>query len=95
MYRLGFEAILGIRRVGKALHIRPLLPTGWDGFTAQYRAGEALYDITVRRAASGDPPARLDGQDLAEPVIALDQAAPAPAGGESLHRIEVFVADTP
>jgi cyclic beta-1,2-glucan synthetase len=47
MYRLGLEAILGISRVGNALHITPCIPRAWPGFKVDYRFGTAHYKISV------------------------------------------------
>ena len=52
LYRLGVEAILGIRRRGDALEIAPCIPASWKGFEATYRHGGSTYHITVRNSAS-------------------------------------------
>ncbi len=41
MYRLGLEAILGLRRTGRTLRIDPCIPAGWPGFEVTYRAADA------------------------------------------------------
>ena len=43
MYRLGLEAILGIRRVGQALQINPCIPKSWTGYQVMYRDGETTF----------------------------------------------------
>jgi cyclic beta-1,2-glucan synthetase len=48
LYRLGLEAILGLRRVGEdALGVDPCIPESWPGFKLTYRYGEAAYEISV------------------------------------------------
>ena len=47
MYRLGLEAILGVRRRGDVLRISPCIPGAWPGFTITYRHGAAVYHIQV------------------------------------------------
>lgn len=47
MYRLGIEAILGLRRMGDQLQIDPVIPPEWDGFSITYRFGETVYQIQV------------------------------------------------
>jgi cyclic beta-1,2-glucan synthetase len=47
MYRLGVEAILGLRRVGRALRITPCIPKNWSGFDLAYRDGETRYQVRV------------------------------------------------
>lgn len=47
MYRLGLEAILGLRRAGKMLQIDPAIPETWRGYELTYRYGETSYRIRV------------------------------------------------
>jgi cyclic beta-1,2-glucan synthetase len=47
MYRLGVEAILGLRREGEALRIQPCIPASWDGFRARLRLGTSTYEVHV------------------------------------------------
>jgi cyclic beta-1,2-glucan synthetase len=47
MYRLGIEAILGVRRVGNSLQINPCIPKHWPGFELTYRNSTTLYHIYV------------------------------------------------
>ena len=54
MYRLGIEAILGIRRVAGGLRIDPQLPSDWPGFEATYRFEGATYYIRVERETETD-----------------------------------------
>jgi cyclic beta-1,2-glucan synthetase len=62
MHRAAVEAILGIRREGGRLIVRPALPAAWDGFSARLRIGEARYRIHVSR---GDRPAiAVDGAPI-------------------------------
>jgi cyclic beta-1,2-glucan synthetase len=48
MYRLGIEAILGIKRLGHALEINPCIPKDWPGFKVDYRFGTTHYKISVQ-----------------------------------------------
>ncbi|MFL7791211.1 MAG: hypothetical protein AB8I69_03650, partial [Anaerolineae bacterium] len=52
MYRLGIEAILGLRKVGtdqdhQALQIDPCIPRNWPGYKLTYRHGGTTYQISV------------------------------------------------
>ena len=61
MYRAGIEGILGLRREGDVLVVRPRLPADWPGFQASVTLGAARLDIRVEgRCAS----ATLDGAGL-------------------------------
>ena len=54
-YRAGLEAILGIRRAGTRLLIRPCIPASWNGVEIVYRhEGKAITLIFVRRSRN-DP----------------------------------------
>jgi len=47
MYRLGMEAILGIRHKGKFVCIDPCISTSWKGFTATLKRDRAVIEVTV------------------------------------------------
>ncbi len=67
MYRLGLEAILGLRRVGHVLRIDPCIPKGWPGYELTYREGDTLYTISVenpRGVTQGVLEITLDGDTL-------------------------------
>jgi len=74
MYRLGMEAILGLRRVGKALQINPCIPKDWPGYELTYRYGETRYQIRVENSEGinrGVKQVTLDGEVLPEGEIPL------------------------
>jgi cyclic beta-1,2-glucan synthetase len=74
MYRLGVEAILGIARVGNALHINPCIPRAWTGFKADYRFGNTHYKISVvnpHNVNRGIQQVALDGVPLSAGGIPL------------------------
>ncbi|WP_414451592.1 glucoamylase family protein [Burkholderia sp. 22PA0099] len=50
LYRAGIEGLLGVRRQGSVLSIRPCLPRAWPGFDLTLRHGTAWYEIAVKRA---------------------------------------------
>ncbi len=47
MYRLGVEALLGVKRSGNHLEIDPCIPEDWAGYDLTYRHGETVYDIHI------------------------------------------------
>jgi cyclic beta-1,2-glucan synthetase len=47
MYRLGIEAILGLKRTGKRLVIDPCIPSDWAGYELTYNDSGTLYIIRV------------------------------------------------
>jgi cyclic beta-1,2-glucan synthetase len=74
MYRLGIEAILGLKREGDHLHIDPCISSDWPGFSATYRANGTVYNIRVenpREASRGVTSVMLDGQPLPDSRIPL------------------------
>ncbi|SEM99308.1 GH36-type glycosyl hydrolase domain-containing protein [Lihuaxuella thermophila] len=48
MYQAGIEWILGLRRRGDRLYIRPCIPSEWQEFSITYRFGNSRYQITVQ-----------------------------------------------
>ena len=46
-YRVGVEEILGIKRHGDKLQIKPNIPIAWDGYKASYHYEDTTYNIEV------------------------------------------------
>ncbi|MBD9425061.1 cyclic beta 1-2 glucan synthetase [Pseudomonas sp. PDM15] len=61
MYRLIVESLLGLQRNASSLHLQPVLPADWPGFSLDYRFGTTLYRITVVQQADVVPSLYLDG----------------------------------
>jgi cyclic beta-1,2-glucan synthetase len=90
MYRLGIEAILGLRRVGATLVLRPHIPQHWPGFCLTYCFGESEYRIEVQNKTPADnnASATLDGAPVDPHQIPLvDNGQP--------HRIVLYLGATP
>ena len=75
LYRCGIESLLGIRKTGERLDIRPAIPAAWEGFRARYRFGQTVYEITVERSA---------GKSSAGPTLEIDGRAVEPGAGVPL-----------
>ena len=76
MYRVGLEAILGIRRVGKTLVIDPCIPKSWPHYQLVYRVGETTFQIDVDNPSGvnrGIKHVTLDGQVLPGNAIPLSE----------------------
>jgi cyclic beta-1,2-glucan synthetase len=74
MYRVGTEAILGLRRLGPSLEISPSIPKDWPGFEVTYRYGAATYRIRAEnpeRVNGGVKRITLDGEPLPEAAVPL------------------------
>ena len=52
MYRAGIEGILGIRRVGNALVVKPCLPETWPAFEVDIDLQNTTYSIRVENSGS-------------------------------------------
>ncbi len=61
LYRCSVEAILGIRRQGDKLFVKPAIPSHWDGYVATLRQNGATYRIEAKRE-SGQIVVRVNGQ---------------------------------
>jgi cyclic beta-1,2-glucan synthetase len=79
MYRLGIEAILGLRRRGRELQIDPCIPRAWPGYRIAYRFGRSVYRIEVLNqdgVSRGVREVLLDGASVGDGRIPLvDDAA--------------------
>jgi cyclic beta-1,2-glucan synthetase len=85
MYRLGVEAILGVRRTGKSLRIDPCIPKSWPNYQVSYRDKKTSWQIRVdnpRGVNRGVRSVTLDGQALPGNEIPLSDD-----GGH--HRVHV------
>jgi len=74
MYRLGLEAILGLRREGKTLRVDPCIPGDWPGYELTYRNGATSYRISVEnpgRVNRGVKRVTMDGEVLPNGMIPL------------------------
>lgn len=74
MYRVGLEAILGIRRTGKTLQINPCIPKSWASYRVTYRVGGTTFEIRVENPAgvsAGVRQVTLDGQVLSANAVPL------------------------
>ncbi|NLS05800.1 protein ndvB [Rhizobium sp. P32RR-XVIII] len=54
LYRAAVEGILGIRLKDKRVFVRPALPSGWDGFTAEIEHSGEKYRISVSKSSNPD-----------------------------------------
>jgi cyclic beta-1,2-glucan synthetase len=54
MYQLVVESLLGVKRSGNQLCVRPLLPKRWTRFDLHYRFGASTFAITCREVTSGN-----------------------------------------
>jgi cyclic beta-1,2-glucan synthetase len=76
MYRLGIEAILGLKRKGNRLQIDPCIPDSWGEYKLTYRDGETPYHIHIRNPQGvnrGVRQIKLDGNILPDDHIPLLQ----------------------
>jgi cyclic beta-1,2-glucan synthetase len=74
LYRVALETILGFTKRGDTLTIVPCVPSGWTGFSVDYRHGGSAYHVTVElvgAAGSDGPSVVLDGRPLAGPGLTL------------------------
>ncbi|HTP06875.1 MAG TPA: glycosyl transferase [Anaerolineae bacterium] len=76
--------ILGLRPTLSGLQIAPVIPTSWNGFSAQRVYRGVTYHIDVKRAGSGNAVAlKVDGKALEGNVV------PLPVAGTKDVRVEV------
>lgn len=74
MYQAGLEGILGFKRQGDKLVLKPCIPSRWSGFRLTYQYQTTQYEILVENPAArmtGCVKIMLDEEELPEPVISL------------------------
>jgi cyclic beta-1,2-glucan synthetase len=89
MYRLGVEAILGLKKRGRSFAIAPCVPGSWDRFVVRWRHGRSRYEITVEnpgRRNRGVAEASLDG-------VRVDSRAIPLVDDGAVHRVHVVLGD--
>ncbi|MGE6741068.1 GH36-type glycosyl hydrolase domain-containing protein [Allorhizobium pseudoryzae] len=64
LYRAAVEGILGIRREGNRLFVRPVLPAEWDGFSAELTLDDKTYKIAVAMS-DGNATVTVNGSAVA------------------------------
>ena len=78
MYQAGIEGILGIRREGAFLVVKPCIPADWPGFEAMLNVQGSRFEIKVVSGSAAHR-ATIDGADLdvsgGAVRLALDGAA--------------------
>jgi cyclic beta-1,2-glucan synthetase len=74
MYRAGVEGILGLRKRGSTLSIKPSLPSAWQGFSAALKHGGSTLRIRVERAGDAQAGLFVDGRKLDGTTVDLDAA---------------------
>jgi cyclic beta-1,2-glucan synthetase len=84
LYRLMVESLLGIKRLGNELHIKPCLPDNWPGYSVEYRFGNTFYHIEIIQIDGRSYRIQLDGVELDTQGIALEDD-----GKERFVKIEI------
>jgi cyclic beta-1,2-glucan synthetase len=86
MYRVGIEAILGLRLARGALRVDPCIPRRWKGFEATLRLSGTEYQVVVENPHGvnrGVTLVELDG-------VARDDGR-IPLGGGGIHAVRVVM----
>ena len=74
MYQAGLEGILGFKRQGDKLVLKPSIPSRWKGYRLTYQYQTTHYEIIVENPQgkmSGCEKITLDEEVLSEPVVLL------------------------
>jgi cellobiose phosphorylase len=78
LWRLGVEAILGLRRKDGGLYVDPCIPPHWPGFEAVVRVGDQDCHVLVDNSSGigrGVLSMTLDGALLGSPLVKLGPAS--------------------
>ena len=90
MWRLGVEAILGLRREDGHVRIAPCIPPSWKGFEAWVRVGLRTLHVVVDNTAPrvGVTTITLDDVKLDSNLVCVDGATP------GVHEVHVRLGST-
>lgn len=97
MYRLLLEDLLGVRRQGERLRVRPLLPPGWPGYRVRYRNGSTVHELRITADAAaehGDSTVPLQ-RDGGHHVVELSVRSGSPQPGDDLAEAQGDPASQP
>ena len=86
LYIAGLEYVLGIKKVGETLHIRPCIPKEWESFVVVFQHEKATYEITVYQSEAGEGKVKtiyLDNGELQGNEVPLEE--------EGHHKIDVVM----
>jgi cyclic beta-1,2-glucan synthetase len=87
-YRLGVEAILGLKKEDGQLRIDPCIPPAWKGFEAWVRVGAEEVHIVVENpngVSSGVASVTVDGASLDSNRIRVDAAVRSTKGSREVR----------
>ncbi len=70
MYRAALEWVLGLKKQGDMLFIKPMLPSNWDGYSLTYMFAETRYVFTVRKGHKAG--VAFDGMEATQPIRLID-----------------------
>jgi cyclic beta-1,2-glucan synthetase len=86
LYRLMLESLLGLKREGDTLQIKPCIPKDWTAFKIYYRYQETVYEISVRQTNDSTEPALLTLDGVEQPTASF-----ALVNDGHRHRVELKV----
>jgi cyclic beta-1,2-glucan synthetase len=87
MYRVGVEAILGVKLQGGALRMDPCIPSAWRDYEVTYRTSGAEFRIKVENpdgVCRGVKRVEVDGVAVADLLVPL-------AGASGVHEVRVVL----
>jgi cyclic beta-1,2-glucan synthetase len=89
MYRAGLEGILGIRREGAVLVVKPCIPDAWPSFEATLKIGPTRYDLRVETLSDGGTTSHavMDGS----PISCAEGGVRVPLDGGT-HNLAISIA---
>ena len=81
-YRVGIEYILGIKKQGNILEVKPSMPDDWNSFKVIYHYLDTTYNIEVKKGTKDN--INLDGKDIISSKITL-------VNDKESHKLKVVI----
>lgn len=73
-YKAGIEYILGIKIKNNMLKIEPCIPKEWKEFSARYKFGRSIYNITVKNPTEKNTEVKkmiVNGEEIPGKVLRI------------------------
>ncbi|MDO9477678.1 MAG: hypothetical protein Q7L07_13285, partial [Pseudohongiella sp.] len=86
MYQLIVESILGLKREGSYLRIKPCMPPHWDNYSMVYHFGTTAYQIIVRRGVGDEAKITIQADDLEVGALGIPLT-----DDQQVHRVAVTI----
>lgn len=91
LYIAGLEYVLGIKKKGNLLHIKPCIPREWENFEVKFQYEKAEYEIIVYNQEGKNGRLKTVYLDNEEVSLIEENAVEIPLKNEGNHKVDVVM----